>query len=117
MASVFSALGLEPETIVHDQLGRPMPIADLRPIRERFALFAAKSARAWRGVIANHGSKKEALNRVGRNLRGLCGLGANSLPRLLLCQIIGTCQAAGSRISLCLLGACGAGHSLLCDEW
>lgn len=37
MASVFSALGLNPETIIHDQLGRPMPIADGRPIRALFA--------------------------------------------------------------------------------
>ncbi len=36
MASVFSALGLNPETIIHDQLGRPMPIADGRPIRGLF---------------------------------------------------------------------------------
>jgi len=37
MASVFWALGLDPKTIIHDQLGRPMPIADGEPIQGLFA--------------------------------------------------------------------------------
>ena len=36
-ATVFHALGLDPETIIHDQLKRPMPIADGRPILPLFA--------------------------------------------------------------------------------
>jgi hypothetical protein len=31
-ATVFHALGLPPETIIHDQLGRPMPISAGKPI-------------------------------------------------------------------------------------
>lgn len=31
-ATIFHALGLDPETIIHDQLQRPMPIADGRPL-------------------------------------------------------------------------------------
>ena len=33
MATVYQALGLDPATIIRDQLGRPMPIADAEPIR------------------------------------------------------------------------------------
>ncbi|HVA50896.1 MAG TPA: DUF1501 domain-containing protein [Pirellulales bacterium] len=36
MATVYHALGLDPETIIHDQLNRPMPIADGRPIAGLF---------------------------------------------------------------------------------
>lgn len=32
-ATVFSALGFDPETLVHDQLSRPMPISEGQPIR------------------------------------------------------------------------------------
>lgn len=31
-ATIFHALGLDPETIIHDQLQRPMPISDGRPL-------------------------------------------------------------------------------------
>jgi hypothetical protein len=36
MATVYHALGFDPETSIRDQLGRPMPIADGQPIRELF---------------------------------------------------------------------------------
>lgn len=36
MATVYHALGFSPETLIRDQLGRPMPIADGRPISELF---------------------------------------------------------------------------------
>jgi uncharacterized protein (DUF1501 family) len=34
MATVYHVLGFDPETVIRDQLGRPMPIAEGRPIRE-----------------------------------------------------------------------------------
>jgi hypothetical protein len=37
MATVYHALGFEPETMIRDQLGRPMPIAEGKPIRELLA--------------------------------------------------------------------------------
>lgn len=36
MATVYHALGLDPRTIIYDQLGRPMPIADGEPIHPLF---------------------------------------------------------------------------------
>ncbi|HWB10488.1 MAG TPA: DUF1501 domain-containing protein [Pirellulales bacterium] len=36
MATVYDALGFDPATIIHDQLTRPMPIADGRPIAGLF---------------------------------------------------------------------------------
>jgi hypothetical protein len=36
MATVYHALGFDPETTIRDQLGRPMPIADGEPIRQLF---------------------------------------------------------------------------------
>jgi hypothetical protein len=36
MATVYEAMGFDPDTIVRDQLGRPMPIADGRPIASLF---------------------------------------------------------------------------------
>ena len=36
MATVYHALGFDPETIIRDQLNRPMPIADGRPIAALF---------------------------------------------------------------------------------
>lgn len=36
MATVYHALGFDPDTIIHDQLNRPMPIADGRPIAALF---------------------------------------------------------------------------------
>ena len=36
MATVYHALGFDPATIIHDQLNRPMPIADGRPIAALF---------------------------------------------------------------------------------
>jgi hypothetical protein len=35
-ATVYHALGLDPETVVHDQLKRPMPISDGKPIAALF---------------------------------------------------------------------------------
>jgi uncharacterized protein (DUF1501 family) len=36
LATVYHALGFSPETIIRDQLGRPMPIADGEPIGKLF---------------------------------------------------------------------------------
>lgn len=36
MATVYHALGFDSDTIIHDQLNRPMPIADGRPIKVLF---------------------------------------------------------------------------------
>ncbi len=36
-ATVFHALGFDPETVIHDQLNRPMPIANGRPIMPFFS--------------------------------------------------------------------------------
>jgi len=36
LATVYHALGFSPETIIRDQLGRPMPIADAQPIWKLF---------------------------------------------------------------------------------
>jgi hypothetical protein len=36
-ATVFSALGLDPHTMIHDQLSRPWPISEGKPIRSLFA--------------------------------------------------------------------------------
>ena len=35
-ATVYHALGFDPETIIRDQLNRPMPISEGRPIFELF---------------------------------------------------------------------------------
>jgi hypothetical protein len=35
-ATVFHALGFDPETLIYDQLKRPMPISEGRPIRALF---------------------------------------------------------------------------------
>jgi hypothetical protein len=36
-ATVFHALGVDPRTVIHDQLNRPMPISEGRPIAELMA--------------------------------------------------------------------------------
>jgi uncharacterized protein (DUF1501 family) len=36
VATIYHTLGLEPQTLVHDPLGRPLAISDGRPIRELF---------------------------------------------------------------------------------